>query len=187
MIGAVGRLESEKRFDLLLNAFAQIHNRYPHTMLAIIGEGSLRPDLEASIRAAGLGSSVRLLGHRTDIIALHHAFDLFVQSSEREGTPNAVLEAMAMETPLVATDVGGTGELITNTVDGLLVPRQRPGRAAPGARTPARGPRRGQDASHCRASPYRNGVLVRAADAPRRGDLRGTGEFVELCHAACEW
>jgi len=126
VIGAVGRLESEKRFDLLLYAFAEVHKRYPQTMLAIVGEGSLRQDLEASIRSAGLGPSVRLLGHRTDIIALHHAFDLFVQSSEREGTPNAVLEAMAMETPLVATDVGGTGELITDTVDGLLVPRNVP-------------------------------------------------------------
>src|SRR5262249_4620378 len=67
--------------------------------------------------------NVRLLGHRTDVIALHHAFDVFVQSSEREGTPNAVLEAMAMETPAVATDVGGTRELMKDDVQGLLVPR----------------------------------------------------------------
>ena len=62
-----------------------------------------------------------VLGHRLDVADLHHAFDLFVQSSEYEGTPNAVLEAMAMNTPIVATDVGGTRELVTDGVHGLLV------------------------------------------------------------------
>ena len=123
MIGAVGRLESEKRFDLLIEAVADLRTSYPAVVLAIVGEGRLRADLDAVIERLSLSSHVRLLGHRTDIIALHHAFDLFVQSSEREGTPNAVLEAMAMETPAVATDVGGTSELMTDGVHGLLVPR----------------------------------------------------------------
>src|SRR5581483_3011221 len=57
-----------------------------------------------------------------DIIGLHHALDLFVQSSAAEGTSNALLEAMAMETPLVATTAGGTGELIIDGVQGLLIP-----------------------------------------------------------------
>ena len=123
VIGAVGRLEQEKRFDLLIEVFGRLQATYPHARLAIVGEGSLRPDLERVISEHHLESSVRLLGHRTDVVALHHAFDVFVQSSEREGTPNAVLEAMAMETPLVATSVGGTGELVTDGVHGLLVPR----------------------------------------------------------------
>jgi glycosyltransferase involved in cell wall biosynthesis len=124
VIGAVGRLESEKRFDLLLEAFAGLRANHPNTVLTIVGEGSLRQDLQARIERLKLGSSTRLLGHQNDIIALHHAFDLLVQSSEREGTPNAVLEAMAMETPLVATDVGGTRELVTDGVHGLLIPRR---------------------------------------------------------------
>jgi glycosyltransferase involved in cell wall biosynthesis len=123
VIGAVGRLESEKRFDLLIEAVADLRRDYPSVVLAIVGEGRLRPDLEAATERLHLGAHVRLLGHRTDVIALHHAFDLFVQSSEREGTPNAVLEAMAMETPALATDVGGTGELMADGVHGLLVPR----------------------------------------------------------------
>jgi glycosyltransferase involved in cell wall biosynthesis len=128
VIGAVGRLEQEKRFDLLIQVFRDLHAAHPRTRLAIVGEGSLRPGLESAIQQMNLNSSVRLLGHRTDVIALHHAFDIFVQSSEREGTPNAVLEAMAMNTPLVATDVGGTGELATDGIHGLLVPRNDPDR-----------------------------------------------------------
>ena len=53
---------------------------------------------------------------------VHHAFDLFVQSSDYEGTPNSVLEAMALRTPIVATDVGGTAELVAHGVHGLIVP-----------------------------------------------------------------
>ena len=90
----------------------------------IVGEGRLRADLETAIGRLGLQAGSRLLGHRNDVIALHHAFDVFVQSSEREGTPNAVLEAMALETPAVATDVGGTSELMTDGIHGLLVPRR---------------------------------------------------------------
>jgi len=123
VIGAVGRLEQEKRFDLLIQAFAALHARRPETILMIVGEGSWRKPLEDLTQNLQLQSSCRLLGQRLDVVALHHAFDVFIQSSDREGSPNAVLEAMAMETPIIATDVGGTGQLITDNVEGLLVPR----------------------------------------------------------------
>ena len=61
-------------------------------------------------------------GHITDVIQLHHALDLFVQSSDYEGTPNSVLEAMAMETPIVATEAGGTAELAHDGVHGRIIP-----------------------------------------------------------------
>ena len=121
VIGAVGRLESEKRFDLLLDAFAATARQFPKARLAIAGEGSCRPALEQAMRRSGISDRSRLLGHHGDVVTLHHAFDLLVQSSSREGTPNAVLEAMALETPVVATDVGGTRELVTNGIHGLLV------------------------------------------------------------------
>jgi glycosyltransferase involved in cell wall biosynthesis len=76
----------------------------------------------AQAELLGVAGRCLFTGHRTDIAQLHHAFDLFVQSSEYEGTPNAVLEAMAMETPIVATDVGGTRELVAPDVHGLIVP-----------------------------------------------------------------
>jgi glycosyltransferase involved in cell wall biosynthesis len=122
IIGAVGRLEPQKRFDLLLEAFGAVRAHHPAARLVVAGEGSLRGSLERLAERLGIANACRFLGHRLDIADLHQAFDLFVQSSEYEGTPNAALEAMAMETPLVATDVGGTSELVTSGVHGIIVP-----------------------------------------------------------------
>jgi glycosyltransferase involved in cell wall biosynthesis len=122
VIGAVGRLEPQKRFDLLLEAFAVVHARKPETRLIIAGDGSLNQSLTAQRDALGLQDSVIMTGHVTDVIGLHHAFDLFVQSSDYEGTPNSVLEAMAMETPIVATEAGGTAELVHDGEHGRIIP-----------------------------------------------------------------
>lgn len=124
VLGAVGRLEPQKRFDLLLEAFAELRRdgARPGLRLVLAGEGSARAGLEAAARRLGVEESCRFLGHRSDVAEVHHAFDLFVQSSDYEGTPNAVLEAMALETPVVATAAGGTGELIEDGEHGLIVP-----------------------------------------------------------------
>jgi glycosyltransferase involved in cell wall biosynthesis len=124
VIGGVGRLEPQKRFDLLLQAVANLRTTHPRLRVLIAGDGGNRAKLEDLAARLGLGNSCRFLGNRSDIVDIHHAFDLFVQSSDYEGTPNAVLEAMALETPVVATAVGGTSELIRHRVDGLLVPRR---------------------------------------------------------------
>jgi glycosyltransferase involved in cell wall biosynthesis len=120
-IGAVGRLEPQKRFDLLIEAFATLRQAHPSAQLLIAGDGSLKQALQTQIDARDLSSCCRLLGHVDDVPLLHHALDLFVQSSAYEGTPNVVLEAMALETPIVATDVGGTAELVTHGAEGLIV------------------------------------------------------------------
>jgi glycosyltransferase involved in cell wall biosynthesis len=121
VIGAIGRLEPQKRFDILLQAFARLRSARPELRLFIVGEGGERANLQNIIDRLGLGNLCQLLGHRTDVVDLHHGFDLFVQSSDYEGTPNAILEAMAMETPVVATRAGGTAELIQDGVHGLLL------------------------------------------------------------------
>jgi glycosyltransferase involved in cell wall biosynthesis len=126
-IGAVGRLEAQKRFDLLLRAFADVAARRPELRLFLAGDGARRAELEALAAELGLSARCRFLGQVGEVARLHEALDLFVQSSDYEGTPNAVLEAMALETPLVATDVGGTREVAADGVHGLLVP---PGDAA---------------------------------------------------------
>jgi glycosyltransferase involved in cell wall biosynthesis len=121
VIGAVGRLEPQKRFDLLIEAFAALRQAHPTAQLLIAGDGSQTQALRARIDACRVGSCCRLLGHVDDVPLFHHAIDLFVQSSTYEGTPNAVLEAMALESPVVATDAGGTAELVQHGRDGLIV------------------------------------------------------------------
>jgi glycosyltransferase involved in cell wall biosynthesis len=122
VIGGVGRLSPEKRFDVLLEAVASLHQRRPELRLLIAGDGPSRPALEALAGRLGIASICRFLGHYTDVIELHHALDLLVQSSIYEGTPNVVLEAMALETPVIATDAGGTPEILEPGVHGLIVP-----------------------------------------------------------------
>jgi glycosyltransferase involved in cell wall biosynthesis len=122
VIGAVGRLEPQKNFPLLLEVFTKIADDYPKASLVIAGDGSLKEELLTRAAATGLGPRIRLLGHREDIDVVHHAFDLFVQSSDYEGTPNAVLEAMALENPIVATSAGGTAEVALHGLHALIVP-----------------------------------------------------------------
>jgi glycosyltransferase involved in cell wall biosynthesis len=120
-VGSVGRLEPQKRFDLLIQAFHELADQFPAARLLIAGEGSLREALQTQIRSIGRSDRIVLTG-QVDVIPFHHALDLFVQSSEYEGTPNVVLEAMALETAIVATDVGGTSELARQDLEALIVP-----------------------------------------------------------------
>ncbi len=121
----VGRLEAVKRFDLLIQAFAVVHRARRDSRLFIAGDGSERQALEAERDKHDLGEHCVFLGHTADPTELYHAADLFVQSADSEGTPNAVLEAMAFEVPVVATDAGGTREVLRDGVDGIIVPTGR--------------------------------------------------------------
>jgi glycosyltransferase involved in cell wall biosynthesis len=124
VIGAVGRLQSEKNYPLLIRTFADLALAHPRLRLVIAGDGALRSDLERLVADLGLQGRCRLLGLIPDVIALHHALDLFVICSDNEGSPNAVLEAMALETPIVATDVGGISDLVRHGQEALLVRRR---------------------------------------------------------------
>jgi glycosyltransferase involved in cell wall biosynthesis len=121
-IGSIGRLEPQKRFDLLIEAIASLRQRRPRLTLLIAGEGSQRRELKALAERRLPPPACQFLGHRADVVRLHHAFDFYVQSSDYEGTPNSVLEAMALETPIVATDAGGTSDIVRPNLDGLVVP-----------------------------------------------------------------
>jgi glycosyltransferase involved in cell wall biosynthesis len=126
VVGSVGRLERQKRFDILIEAVALLREQKRDVTLVLAGAGSLAEALRSAARQHGVADACVFAGHRTDIVDVLHAFDLFVQSSEYEGTPNCVLEAMAVGVPVVATAVGGTAELIDNQVHGLLVPPHNP-------------------------------------------------------------
>jgi len=121
LIGAVGRLSPEKGFDLLIRAVVQLRQVGRALYLWIVGEGSARADLERLIGELGCGEYVRLLGHVADPKQLYEAMDVFALSSIREGLPNVVLEAMAMETPVVATKTAGVPMLVDDGQSGLLV------------------------------------------------------------------
>jgi glycosyltransferase involved in cell wall biosynthesis len=122
LVGAVGRLSAEKGFDVLIRSVDLLVRQGLHLGLIIAGEGDQRPELEALIAALGQGRRIQLLGYQTDPSTLYQAIDVFALSSLREGLPNVLLEAMAMQLPVVSTRVGGIDRLMRNGENGLLVP-----------------------------------------------------------------
>jgi glycosyltransferase involved in cell wall biosynthesis len=118
---AVGRLAPEKGFDLLIDAVRQLVAEGLDLELRIAGQGPVEEALSRRAQDQGLGGRVRLVGFLPDVRELLEAADLFVLSSLREGLPNAVLEAMAMEVPVVATAVAGVPDLIEHGRTGWLV------------------------------------------------------------------
>jgi glycosyltransferase involved in cell wall biosynthesis len=121
LVGAVGRLSEEKGFDVLLRATHRLVQHGLDLGLVIAGEGEARPALAALIAELGLGDRARLLGHQADVKGVFEALDLFALSSRREGLPNVVLEALALEVPVVATRVAGVPRLIRDGENGVLV------------------------------------------------------------------
>jgi glycosyltransferase involved in cell wall biosynthesis len=117
----VGRLDQQKGLSYLLAAWQRLVATHPALQLLLVGEGPLRPALEAQIVELGLTASVRLLGWREEIPELMRAVDCVVLPSLWEGMPNVVLEAMAAGLPVVATRVEGTQEVIQDGRTGWLI------------------------------------------------------------------
>jgi glycosyltransferase involved in cell wall biosynthesis len=122
LIGAVGRLSPEKGFDRLIGVVKALHSKGIRPRLAIIGDGGQRDQLQSMIDQHGLSDYVQLAGFQKNPTQWYEAMDVFVLSSLREGLPNVVLEAMALETPVVTTAVAGVPRLIENDVSGIVVP-----------------------------------------------------------------
>ena len=123
-IVSVGRLEAQKNQSLLIDAFSMIMDQIPDFRLVIFGEGKLRKKLEDCVQQKGLQRRVFLPGAKTGIQDYIKNAALFVLSSDYEGIPNALIEAMAIGLPCVSTDCspGGARELIVDKENGLLVP-----------------------------------------------------------------
>ncbi len=117
----VARLFPEKNHLMLLEAFAEVTRRVDNAQLLIVGEGTEREAIESQIKQLHLENAVRVLGVRRDVARLLAAADLFVLSSDREGLPIAVLEAMAAGKPVVATRVGDLPAVIRDGETGRLV------------------------------------------------------------------
>ena len=121
VIGSLGRLDPEKRPDLLIEAFAAVAAACSEARLVVAGAGARGGRLEVAARRLGVLDRCRLLGYRADVEDVLRGFDVFVQASDSEGSPYSLLEAMASGIPVVATAVGGTPALVRDGVDGLLV------------------------------------------------------------------
>jgi glycosyltransferase involved in cell wall biosynthesis len=109
VIGSFGRLEPQKRYDILIDVCAALSRMHPSLKLLLAGDGSLAQELGAQA-ARVMPDNCRLLGHRGDVADVMSAFDVFVQSSDYEGTT-----------------AGGTAELLSDDLHGLLVPCGNPG------------------------------------------------------------
>jgi glycosyltransferase involved in cell wall biosynthesis len=126
----VGRLAPEKGLDILVEAWPKVLAEYPSARLILVGEGPERPSLEARISRLGLGGSVGLPGSVPDPAVELRAADLFVLPSREEGMSIALLEAMALGIPVVATSIPGNRRLVTDSVQGRLVAPDDPGALA---------------------------------------------------------
>lgn len=119
VIGMVSRLEPDKGHDILIEAAARMQRKQVKFVLA--GQGSLEPALKSAVKEAGLADQFVFLGFRKDIHKILTMFDIVTLPSFHEGLPNAILEAMAVNKPVVATTVGGIPEAVVHNESGFLI------------------------------------------------------------------
>ncbi len=122
LIGAIGRVEKQKGFDVLIRALAEIEEG----SLLLVGDGSERSALEELARTVGVADRVMWAGWSDDARSFLGSFKVFVLPSRFEGFPLALLEAMLARSAVVATDVGSVAEAIVDDETGLLVPPEDP-------------------------------------------------------------
>ncbi len=122
VITTVGRLTAIKQHQLFLDTIARLKRRYLNAVALIAGDGELRHDLEAQAARLGMTNHVRWLGWRRDLATIYGATDIFLLTSRNEGTPVAIIEAMASAVAPVSTDVGGVKDVIDSPQVGVLAP-----------------------------------------------------------------
>jgi len=123
-IVAVGRLEAQKNYPLLINAFKMFLKHYPTFQLEIYGEGREREQLENIIKVSEVQNSVKLCGYSSDVHEKIKDARCYVMCSDFEGMPNALMEAMALGLPCISTDCpcGGPKMMIDDHENGILIP-----------------------------------------------------------------
>jgi glycosyltransferase involved in cell wall biosynthesis len=122
VVGTTGRLTAVKGHIHLLRAAAGILKQRKDIFFVLLGDGELRDDLRNYARQEAILQNVRFLGWRSDVASVLSAFDIFVFPSLNEGMGKAVVEAMAMGRPVIASDIGGIPDLVVHGENGLLVP-----------------------------------------------------------------
>lgn len=122
VVGQVAVFRAQKRLDLWLYAAREILDRRPETRFLLVGDGPLRGEIEALASELGLAEVLRFAGLQEDVGPYLSAMDVLMSSSDFEGLPLVLLEAMALERPVVATGVGGVPEAVIDGETGALVP-----------------------------------------------------------------
>jgi glycosyltransferase involved in cell wall biosynthesis len=130
LVGMVGRLVPIKDAPTFLEAARRVRALQPAVRFALVGDGEERPALEAECARLEMNGTVRFLGWRRDLAAVYGDLDVVVNASRNEGTPVALIEALAASRPVVATRVGGTPDLLADGAHGRLVPAGDPGALA---------------------------------------------------------
>lgn len=126
VIGVVARLTEQKGHMYLIEAVAEIIDKFPNLKVLFVGDGPLRTELVSKVERLGLHQNFFFLGTRHDVKELLHVFEIFVLPSLWEGLPNVLLEAMACAKPIIATAVDGSPEAVVHGDTGLLVPPRDP-------------------------------------------------------------
>lgn len=130
VIGCIANLNSVKRHDLILTAFSRIVSEVGDARLIFVGKGDLEGRLRQQADEIGIAERVLFLGQRSDIPALLACMDVVVSASDSEGMSNALIESAAAGVPAIATDVGGSPEIVDEGRTGMLVPAGDPGAIA---------------------------------------------------------
>lgn len=122
VIGMIARLDPEKGHFEALEAFQKVHKEIPDAFLLIVGEGELKEAIQQKIASMGIGDRVVMTGYRADIPEITHILDVSLTPSLWDCSPRSVLEAMVCGIPVIATNVGGIPEMVSDGETGLLVP-----------------------------------------------------------------
>ncbi|MBD3369321.1 glycosyltransferase [Candidatus Fermentibacteria bacterium] len=120
VVGSVMRICNQKAPDHFVSTAARVLQQKPNTLFLVVGDGPHRLKMESMIASHGLEDGFLLLGSRTDVHRILPAMDVFLLTSRHEGLPRALLEALAVGVPAVATDVGGVTELLDGERNGLI-------------------------------------------------------------------
>lgn len=135
VIGTTAVFRPQKRLEDWLQAAALVRSHHPEARFLLVGDGPLRSELEQLADELGLGDALSWAGLQEDVRPWLAAMDVYLQSSDYEGLPVALLEAMAFELPVVATAVGGVPEVVVDGETGRLVPPRQPAALAEATRT----------------------------------------------------
>lgn len=126
LVGTAVVMSEQKGLKFLVEAAGKVVREVPQIKFLLIGDGPLRKELEQQVAENGLSENIIFPGYQKEVHNHLKTLDVFVLSSLWEGFSIALIEALALELPIVATDVGGNGEIVNNMVTGMLVPAKDP-------------------------------------------------------------